>query len=233
MIDLLDTHLRDLLISFFGKGSVYYLSYATLETLYMVLVSLFVSCILGLPLGVFLTITKKNSFSPAPRLNKFVGYIVNILRSFPFIVLVVVLFPILRFVVGTTTGSTAAIIPLIVSATPFIARLFETSLEEVDNGLIEASLSLGAGKITIIKMMIMESLPSIINQITMTGVVLIAYSTMVGALAAGGLGDLASRVGLQNFDFVMLTYAVIVIIVLVQIFQSIGDFIANKIRKNR
>lgn len=204
---------------------------ALLETLYMVSVSCILAVIFGLPLGVFLCITKKNSILPMPKINKILGGIVNVVRSFPFIILIILLLPLSRFIVGTSVGSTTAIIPLTISATPFIARLFEGAFDEVDKGLIEATKSMGATRFIIVKMMIFESLPSIINAIVITIISLIGYSAMAGAVGAGGLGDLAIRIGYQTYRPDVLLYSVITIIVLVQIIQTGGDLIVKILRK--
>lgn len=199
----------------------------------MVSSSCVLSVIFGLPLGVFLCITKSNSIMPMPITNKILGSIVNVVRSFPFIILIILLLPISRFVVGTSVGSTTAIIPLTVSATPFIARLFEAALDEVDKGLIEATRSMGATKFIIVKMMIAESLPALVNSVIITIVGLIGYSAMAGAVGAGGLGDLAIRIGYQTYRPDILLYSVITIIILVQIIQSGGDLIVKRLRRYR
>lgn len=204
-----------------------------LETLYMVGSSCVLAIVFGLPLGVFLCITKKNSIMPMPLTNKILGSIVNIVRSFPFIILIILLLPLSRIIVGTSVGSTTAIIPLTISAIPFIARLFEGAFDEVDKGLIEATKSMGAKKATIVKMMIFESMPSLVNAITITIISLISYSAMAGAVGAGGLGDLAIRIGYQTYRPDILMYSVITIIVLVQIIQSGGDLIVKILRRHR
>lgn len=204
-----------------------------LDTLYMVGSSCILAIIFGLPLGVFLCITKKKSIMPMPLTNKILGSIVNIIRSFPFIILIILLLPLSRIIVGTSVGSTTAIIPLTISAIPFIARLFEGAFDEVDKGLIEATKSMGAKKITIVKMMIFESMPSLVNAITITIISLIGYSAMAGAVGAGGLGDLAIRIGYQTYRPDILMYSVITIIVLVQIIQSGGDLIVKILRRHR
>lgn len=206
---------------------------STLETIYMVFFSCIFAVVFGLPLGVFLHITKDNSILAMPMLNKILGAIVNTARSFPFIILIILLLPLSRFVIGTSIGSTAAIIPLSISAIPFVARLFEGALAEVDKGLIEATQSMGANKLNIVKMMIAESLPSLINAIIITTISLIGYSAMAGAVGAGGLGDLAIRIGYQTYRPDILLYSVITIIVLVQIIQTSGDLVVKKLRKNK
>ena len=204
-----------------------------LETLYMVGASCFLAVVFGLPLGVFLCITKKRSIMPMPITNKILGGIVNVVRSFPFIILMILLLPLSRYITGTSVGSTTAIIPLTISAIPFIARLFEGAFDEVDKGLIEATKSMGAKKITIVKMMIFESMPSLVNAITITIISLIGYSAMAGAVGAGGIGDLAIRIGYQTYRPDILMYSVITIIILVQIIQSGGDLIVKILRRHR
>ncbi len=203
------------------------------ETLYMVGVSCILAVIFGLPLGVFLCITKKDSIMPMPITNKILGGIVNIVRSFPFIILIILLLPLSRYITGTSVGSTTAIIPLTISAIPFIARLFEGSFDEVDKGLIEATKSMGGNRMTIVKMMICESMPSLVNAIIITTISLIGYSAMAGAVGAGGIGDLAIRIGYQTYRPDILMYSVITIIILVQIIQSGGDLIVKILRRHR
>ncbi len=204
---------------------------ALLETVYMVSISCVLSVILGLPLGVFLCITKKHSILPMPKINKILSVLVNIVRSFPFIILIIALLPLSRLIIGTSIGSTAAIIPLTISATPFVARLFEGAFDEIDKGLIEATKSMGATRFTIVVMMIFESLPSLVNAIVVTIISLIGYSAMAGAVGAGGLGDLAIRIGYQTYRPDILAYSVVTIIVLVQIIQTSGDVIVKILRK--
>lgn len=207
--------------------------YDTMQTLYMVFSSCFIAVIFGLPLGIFLCITKKDSIYPLVSINIIIGTIVNITRSFPFIILIILILPISRFIVGTSVGSTTAIIPLSISAIPFVARLFENALDEVDKCLIEAARSMGASNFMIVKMMILESMPSIVSSITITMISLVGYSAMAGAVGAGGIGDLALRVGYYTSKPDILFYCVLIIIVLVQSIQCIGDFIIKYLRKFR
>lgn len=203
------------------------------ETLYMVGLSCFIAVIFGLPLGILLCVTKRGNLTPFPILNIIIGGVVNIIRSFPFIILIIVLLPLSRLLIGTSIGSSAAIIPLSIAAIPFIARLFEGAFDEVDKGLIEVTKSMGASNLTIIKMMIAESLPSLINALTITIIGVIGYSAMAGAVGAGGIGDLAMRIGYYSYRADILAYCVIVIILLVQIIQSIGDYLVKYLRRNR
>ncbi|GAA8935997.1 ABC transporter permease [Helicobacter pylori] len=206
---------------------------ATLETLYMVFVASFLAVVFGLPLGVLLLVSKKGHLLNKPLLHKILDTSINMTRSFPFIILIILLLPLSRFLIGTSIGSSASIIPLAISAIPFVAKLFENSLMEVEHGKIETTLSLGASHLEVIKMMLLESLPSLVNNITITLISLIGYSAMAGALGAGGLGDLAIRIGYQSYRGDVLFYAVVVIIVLVQIIQSTGDYVVKHLRKHK
>ena len=207
---------------------------STLETLYMVFFSTLFSLIMGFPIGILLVITKEGNILEKPRLNKILEMIINTLRSFPFIILMICLFPLSRIIVGTTIGSTAAIVPLSISAAPFVARMIEGALNEVDRGLIEASSSMGASNSTIIlKVMIPETMPHIIHGITVTVISLIGFSAMAGTIGAGGLGDLAIRFGYQRFKTDIMIYSVIVIILLVQVLQSFGNYLVYRAKRNR
>ncbi len=206
---------------------------ATLETLYMVFVASFLAVVFGLPLGVLLLVSKKGHLLNKPLLHKILDTSINMTRSFPFIILIILLLPLSRFLIGTSIGSSASIIPLAISAIPFVAKLFENSLMEVEHGKIETTLSLGASHLEVVKMMLLESLPSLVNNITITLISLIGYSAMAGALGAGGLGDLAIRIGYQSYRGDVLFYAVVVIIILVQVIQSAGDYVVKRLRKNK
>lgn len=207
---------------------------STLETLYMVFFSTLFSLIIGFPIGILLTVTKEGNILERPKLNKILDFVINTLRSFPFIILMILLFPLSRIIVGTTIGSTAAIVPLSISAAPFVARMIEGALNEVDKGLIEASSSMGADNWTIIfKVMIPETMPHIIHGITVTVISLIGFSAMAGTIGAGGLGDLAIRFGYQRFKTDIMIYAVLVIIVVVQLLQSLGNYLVYRAKKNR
>lgn len=207
---------------------------STLETLYMVFFSTIFSLIIGFPIGILLVITKKGGILEKEHLNKILEFLINTFRSFPFIILMILVFPLSRFIVGTTIGSTAAIVPLSISAAPFVARMIEGALNEVDKGLIEASSSMGADNWTIIfKVMIPETMPHIIHGITVTIISLVGFSAMAGTIGAGGLGDLAIRFGYQRFKLDIMIYSVIVIIILVQLIQTFGNYLVNRIKKHR
>lgn len=206
---------------------------ATLETLYMVSVSSVVALFFGLIVGVILSVSRKSGILPCFWLNQALSWLVNTTRSFPFIILIILLLPLSKFIVGQSYGTTAAIVPLSLSAIPFVARLIEGALNEVDNGLIEATQSMGANEASIIWVMILEALPSIINAITITIISLIGYSAIAGAIGAGGLGDLAIRLGYQTFMPNVLFWAVVVIVLMVQVIQSCGDCLVAWIKKRR
>jgi D-methionine transport system permease protein len=205
---------------------------ATLDTLYMTFVSTFLAFVIGLGLALILVITGKNGLKPNKAIYSALDIIVNTLRSFPFIILIIVLFPFTKFIVGTSIGTTAAIVPLTIGSAPFIARLIENAMNEVDHGIIEAALSYGATKTQIIfKVIFVEALPSIINAITLTLIVVIGFTAMAGAVGGGGLGDVAMRYGFQRFRPDIMAYTVIILIVMVQIIQSSGNFLYKITKK--
>lgn len=205
---------------------------ALVETLYMVFFSTVFSLILGSPLGILLVITEKGGIWEKKQLNRVLNGIINILRSFPFIILMILLFPLSRLIVGKTIGTTATIVPLSVAAAPFVARIIESSLKEVDKGIIESSLAMGASVPQIVfKVFIPESMPSLILGITTTVINIIGYSAMAGAIGGGGLGDVAIRYGLYRFQTDVMVVAVIVIIAIVQGIQFIGNRLSANINK--
>ena len=205
---------------------------ATLDTLYMTFVSTFLAFIIGLGLAIILVITNKNGLKPNKAIYNALDIIVNTLRSFPFIILIIVLFPFTKFIVGTSIGTTAAIVPLTIGSAPFIARLIENAMNEVDHGIIEAALSYGATKTQIIfKVIFIEALPSIINAITLTLIVVIGFTAMAVAVGGGGLGDVAMRYGFQRFRPDIMAYTVIILIAMVQIIQSSGNFLYKITKK--
>ncbi|MFU0800686.1 MAG: ABC transporter permease [Xylanivirga thermophila] len=203
-----------------------------LETLYMVFFSTIFSLVIGFPLGVLLVITEKGNIWEKPTLNRILNGVINVLRSFPFLILMILLFPLSKVIVGKTIGTTATIIPLAIAAAPFVARVIESSLKEVDRGVIELGLSMGATIPKIIfKILIPEAMPSLIMGITLTIINLIGYSAMAGAIGGGGLGDLAIRYGLYRFEKDIMIVSVIVIILLVQGIQYLGTMLANRVNK--
>ena len=205
---------------------------STGETLYMVAVSALIATLFGLPLGVFLATSAKGELFAAPWVNRVLGVIVNATRSTPFIILVVAIIPFTRLIAGTSIGTNAAIVPLTIAATPFIARLIEGAIREVDQGLIEAARAFGASPLQIVlKVLIPEALPGIVLGLTLAIVSLLGFSAMVGAVGGGGLGDLGIRYGYQRFMPEMMLAVVVVLIVLVQAVQSIGDRLARRLNK--
>lgn len=202
------------------------------ETVYMVAVSMIVASAIGIPLGVLLLVTGKNQVLELGIANKTLSAIVNCVRSIPFIILMVAIIPFTRLIVGSSIGTTAAIVPLIIASIPLIARLVETSLREVPYGLIEAALSMGATPYQIIRRVLLpEAMPSIVAQLTTVIIVLIGESAMAGAVGGGGLGDLAIRYGYQRFNPEVMLATVIVLIVLVQVIQFLGNMLAKKLNK--
>ena len=203
---------------------------ATLQTLYMVAISSLLGALGGLPLGVFLACSQRGELLSAPWVNKILGLVVNATRSVPFIILVVAIIPFTRAIVGTSIGTNAAIVPLSLATIPFVARLVENAIREVDAGLIEAARAMGATPLQIIrKVLIPEALPAITLGLTLAVVSLIGYSAMVGAVGGQGLGDLGIRYGYQRFMPEVMAAVVIILIVLVQLVQSLGEWIAARV----
>ena len=206
----------------------------TLETVYMVMFSTLFATLLGFPIGIALVVTEKGGLVENEAIYRILDGIVNVCRSFPFIILMIVLFPFSRLIVGTTIGTTASIVPLSIGAAPFVGRVVESALKEVEKGLIEAAVSMGTNpKDIILKVMVPEALPSLILGGTLTVINIIGYSAMAGAIGGGGLGDLAIRYGFHRFQTDVLIAAVIVIIVLVQVIQVIGNKTALYVARNR
>lgn len=204
------------------------------ETLYMTLVSTFFGYVFGLPLGVALTVTDKGGIKPNAVIYKILDFISNIVRSVPFLILLIVLIPFTRMIVGKSYGSTATIVPLVVAATPFIGRMVESSLKEVDGGVIEAAQSMGAGTFTIIfRVLLVEARTSILVGATIATGTILGYSAMAGTVGGGGLGDIAIRYGYHRYQADIMIVTVILLIVLVQIFQTIGMFISNKLDRRK
>ncbi|SUW65061.1 D-methionine transport system permease protein metI [Buttiauxella agrestis] len=206
----------------------------TLDTLYMVGLAALFTVIIGLPLGVLLFLTRRDGVLPAPKLNQIIGSVVNVGRSLPFIVLLIALIPFTRLIVGTTLGSTAAVVPITIGAFPFFARVVENALDEVDKGRIEAILSMGGNVWHIIgKVLLPEALPALLAGITLTVVMLIGFSSMAGVIGGGGLGDLAIRYGYQRFNDQVMFGTVVILVVMVQLVQSIGDRLVRRLAHRR
>lgn len=202
---------------------------ATLDTLYMVAVSGVIATLLGLPLGVLLYVTRPRQILAMPVLNQALGIITNVGRSIPFIILMVAIIPFTRMLVGTSIGINAASVPLTIAAIPFVARLIEGALNEISPGLIESAQSMGATPWQIItKVLIPEARGGIITGLTITVVTLVSYSAMAGAAGGGGLGDLGIRYGYNRFNPTIMLITVVILVVMVQGFQSLGDYLVRK-----
>lgn len=205
-----------------------------LETLYMTVVSTLFGYVFGLPMGVLLCISDKDGLKPHPVLYKILDFIANIVRSVPFLILLILLIPFTRFLLGKSYGSTATIVPLTVAAIPFIARMVEPSLKEVDNGVVEAARAMGAGTMRIIlRVLLVEARTSLITGATIAIGTILGYSAMAGAVGGGGLGDIAVRYGYYRYQTDIMIVTVILLIVIVQIFQSVGMLIANRLDRRK
>ncbi len=199
------------------------------QTIYMVAASLILATIAGVPIGILLVTTERKGLWENILSNKVIAAIVNAVRSIPFIILLIAIIPLTQLIVGTSIGTTAAIVPLTLSAIPFIARIVESAIKEVDPGLIEAGNAMGASNWQIIrKIFIPESMPGIIRGLTITLINLVGYSAMAGAVGGGGLGDLAIRYGYERFNVQVMLATIVVLIILVQLCQVIGDYLAAK-----
>jgi D-methionine transport system permease protein len=210
------------------------LAIATWETIYMVAISTFFSYVMGLPLGVVLVTTSPGHILENNKINQILGSIVNITRSIPFIVFLILLIPFTRWVIGTPIGTVASIVPLTLAAVPFVARLVESSLKEIEWGLVEAALSMGASPWQVIyKVLVPEAMPSIFLGVAITTINLVGYSAMAGIVGGGGLGTLAYYYGYQRYEDLVMWSTVIVLIILVQGVQMLGDSLAARVAKNR
>ena len=204
----------------------------TLDTLQMTVISTIMAMIIGIPLGVVLVVTSKGHILENAALNKILGAIVKATRSIPFIILMVAIIPFTRMVVGTSIGTTAACVPLTLAAIPFLARLVETSIKDIQFGVIEAAQSMGASPFQIIrKVLLPEALPTIIDNVTVLIVNLIGYSAMAGAIGGGGLGDIAIRYGYQRVHGDIMLATIIILIIMVQVIQMIGDGLSKAMNK--
>lgn len=207
---------------------------STLETLLMVFFSTFFAVLIGFPLGVLLNITNPYGITPKPLFNLVLSRIIDVLRSFPFVILMIVLLPLTRLILGTAIGTAATIIPLSIAAAPFVARITESALNEVDSGMVQAARAMGSTNIQIIiKVLIPEAFPSVVSGLTLTVINLVSYSAMAGTLGGGGLGDLAIRYGYQRFRTEIMIAAVIVIIIMVALIQFAGTKITNRMMSKR
>lgn len=213
----------------FDSQMIQMLAEGTIESIYMTVAITVISYIIGIPLGVFLVISDKNGIHPMSSLNWLVGGIVNILRSVPFLIMMITIQPLTRMIVGTTIGTRAAIVALVVSAAPFVARMVEQSLLEIDHGVIEAAQSMGASNTQIIaKVLLPESKPSLLNGALVSATTILGYSAMAGFIGGGGLGDIAIRYGYNRYDTGTMLITVVLLVILVQIIQSVGSRIAKR-----
>jgi len=206
----------------------------TQETLYMVVLSSIIALLIGVPIGVLLVVSDKGGIFPMIKVNKIAGIIINIIRSMPEMILIIILLPLAKLIVGTTLGTNAAIVSISIGSAPFLARIIENSLKEVEYGKIEAAESMGATPFEIIKKVLLpEALPSIVRGITIAVIGIIGFTAIAGAIGAGGLGSLAIRFGYQRFRTDVLIGTVVILVVIVQAIQLIGDFIAKSINRKR
>lgn len=218
----------DFLATFFDNYGML-LAQGTWDTLLMTIVSTFFAYVIGIPLGVLCVLTSPKGLMPHRIFNMVLGWIINIGRSIPFVILLVALIPFTRFIVGTSLGVPGAIVPLVISAAPFIARMVEQSIEEVDGGLVEAAQSFGANTWQIVyKVFLREALPSLVRGFAIVFITILGYSAMAGCVGAGGLGDIAIRYGYQRYQDDVMIATVIILIVIVQIVQSACNFAARK-----
>ncbi|MGL4736558.1 MAG: methionine ABC transporter permease [Cellulosilyticaceae bacterium] len=205
---------------------------ATFETLYMTTFSVVFAYIIGLPLGILVVLTDSKGIMPNKWIHTAIGWIVNIGRSIPFLILMVALIPFTRWLVGSSIGATAAIVPLVVGAAPFVARLIETSLLELDQSLIESAQAMGCNKWQLIyKVMLPEATPSIVRGLSITTITLIGYSAITGTIGAGGLGDIAIRYGYHRYEYGVMVATIVILVILVQLIQFLFNILANKIDK--
>lgn len=224
---MMETHLIAEYLDILGQG--------TWDTLYMTFMSTFFAYLFGLPLGIILVITEDSHILPHARLNAILGGIVNVTRSVPFIILLIAVIPLTRLIVGTSIGATASIVPLVIGAVPFVARMVETSMKDLDRGVIEAAQSMGASPGQIIfKVMVPETRPSLILGVSITTITLIGYSAMAGVVGGGGLGDIAIRYGYHRYQTDLMFLTIILLIIIVQAVQSAGNYLSKRNdKKNR
>ena len=216
------------------SGMIKMLLDGTIDTLYMTLVSTLFGYVVGLPVGVLLTISDKDGIAPNKVLYRILDIIVNIMRSIPFLILLILVIPLTKFIVGKSYGSSATIVPLVIAAAPFIARMVESSLKEVDKGVIEAAQSMGASNLTIIwKVMLAEARPSLLVGVTIVIGTILGYSAMAGTVGGGGLGDIAIQYGYYRYQFGIMIVTVILLVAIVQVFQFVGMRIASRLDRRK
>ena len=202
------------------------------ETLFMTLVPTLFAYVLGLPMGVLLTITKPGGIAAAPRFNAVFGWLVNILRSLPFMILMIFIIPLTRFIAGTSIGATAACVPLTIAAAPFVARMVEQSLEEIDRGTVEAARCMGATNWQIVtRVLLVESVPSLLRGLSISTITILGYTAITGAVGAGGLGNIAFRFGYQRYQKDLMYVTVVLLILLVCLIQGVFNLVARRADK--
>ena len=220
---------NDLLSQLIDKGI---LQLGVWETIYLTFISAFFAYLFGLPLGILLSVTDKGGIRPIPWLNKIIGFIVNIFRSIPFVILMIAVLPVAKFVVGTALGNKAMIVTLIIAAVPYVARMVESSIKEVDSGVIEAAQAMGTSSIKIVfKVLIPEAKPSLLVGSVISLVTILGYSAMAGTIGGGGLGMIAINFGYQRFNDNVIWICVLLTVIIVQIIQEVGMLIARKTDK--
>lgn len=206
----------------------------TFATLYMTLFSTFFGYVIGLPLGIVLTVTDKDGIKPNAAVYKVLDFLVNVFRSIPFLILLILVMPVTKAIVGKTYGSTATIVPLVIAAAPFIGRMVESSLKEVDKGVIEAAQSMGAGTGTIIwKVLLAEARTALLVDVTIVVGTIFGYSAMAGTIGGGGLGDIAIRYGYHRYQVDIMFVTIIIMVVLIQVLQGIGMMLSKKYDRRR
>ncbi|MDD6616595.1 MAG: ABC transporter permease [Lachnospiraceae bacterium] len=206
----------------------------TRDTLYMTLMSTLFGYILGLPMGIVLTITDKEGIRPNAAIYKILDFIVNVIRSIPFLILLILVIPLTKAIVGKSYGSSATVVPLVIAAAPFIARMVESSLKEVDKGVIEAAVSMGAGTFTIIwKVLLAEARTSLLVGVTIALGTILGYSAMAGTVGGGGLGDIAIRYGYHRYETDVMLVTIVILVLLVQIMQGLGMMLSRKLDRRR
>lgn len=216
------------------KAVIDMIAFGVWETVYITLISTILGYVIGLPMGILLTVTDKDGLRPNAFVYKIMDVIANIVRSVPFVILMILLIPVTRMIVGKSYGSTATIVPLVVAAGPFIARMVESSLKEVDPGVIEAAKAMGASDLRIImKVLLVEARTSLVTGATIATGTILGYSAMAGTVGGGGLGAIAIRYGYNRYQFDIMAVTVVLLIVLFQLFQTIGMFIASRIDKRK
>lgn len=218
----------------FSSAMISEIGIGVLETLYMTLVSTLIAYILGLPMGMLLVISEEDGIKPMPTLNRILGVVINVIRSCPFLILLVLLIPFTRFVVGTSLGCNATMVPLVIGAAPFIARMVESSIKEVDRGVIEAAQSMGATTWQIVtKVLLPEALPSLLVGAAIATTTVLGYSALAGFTGGGGLGTIAINYGYYRYNTPVMLVTVFLLVLIVQLFQEVGMKLANSNDKRR